>query len=254
MRWLIAITLIVFSGCAGKKMSMENASIRTVSKLRVGVVELSSHDFNIPFLYECMKGLPANGMLLDGQTRQELQTENWYSDNLIASLQKNDFATYENIKNFSLVMLLFKNKEQKSFVRLINFLSKQVRTVPMSTEQFTCENVLQTARLLLVDSIPPYADVYLNDRKVGEAPIWTSLSDGTYEVQCKLPDDVFPKKTVQIPDTFQHFCKRSNQSMHSIEHDSDDNATASEKSQSLFIYAVLGLISAAGAVLPFLLF
>ena len=137
---------------------------------------------------------------------------------------------------------------------MINFLSKQVRTVTIPADQFTCENVLSTARMLVIDSIPPYADVYLNNRKIGEAPVWTSLSDGTYEVQCKLPEDDFPKRSLQVPGTPQYFCKRQNQSMHSIETDGDRHATREEKSQSVFLYGIAGLFTAAGAILPFLIF
>lgn len=253
--YVLILLSLALSACGGKQVSsMQNASIRTIPKLRVGVVELSSHDFNIPFFYECMKNLPSNTLVLDGQTRQELESSNWYSDNLIASLKTQDFAAYNNIKNFSVLLLIFKNKEQKSFVRMINFLSKQVRTVALTEDQFSCENVLSNARVLVVESIPPFADVYIDNRKIGEAPVWTSLNDGNYEVQCKLPEDVFPKKTLKVPGPIQYLCKRDNQSVRSIENDSDNNATFSEKSQSVFLYAFLGLVSVGGAVLPFLLF
>ena len=69
---IFIIGLLFLSGCAGKNMAMKNASIRTVQKLRVGLVELSSHDFNIPSFYDCMKNYPANGLLLDVQTLQAL--------------------------------------------------------------------------------------------------------------------------------------------------------------------------------------
>ena len=97
---------------------------------------------------------------------------------------RKDFETYNNIKNFSMLMMTFRNKEQKNFVRLINFLNKRVVTLSLTPESFSCENVLAAARVVVVDSIPPFADVYINDRKIGEAPVWTSLDDGTDEVQC----------------------------------------------------------------------
>jgi hypothetical protein len=233
---------------------MGHAPIRTIQKFRVGLVELSSNDFNPSSFYDCMKNYPSAGVALDGQSRKELESEGWYSDNMVASLQKNDFEMYGNIKNFSLVLLLFKNKEQKNFIRLINFLSKQVRTLSVEPEQFTCENVLAAAKMLVIDSIPPYADVYINNRKIGEAPVWTSLSNGNYEVQCKLPDDAFPPKTLTVPETINFLCKRENQTMQGIETGTDDNADIREKTGSWLIYGLVGALSIGGTLLPFLIF
>jgi PEGA domain len=253
-KYSILLIVMSFVACASKNVPMKYASINSVQKFRLGLVELTSHEFNPAFFYDCMKSFPGSSVALDGQTRQELESEGWYSDNMIASLQKQDFETYSNIKNFSLLMMMFRNKEQKNFVRLVNFLNKRVITLSMTPESFSCENVLAAARVLVVDSIPPFADVYINDRKIGEAPIWTALDDGTYEVQCKLPDDIFPKKTLQIPGTVKHLCKRENLSMRSIEAEHDQNAERGEKSNSYFLYGVFGVLSLGGAVLPFLIF
>ena len=233
---------------------MRNESIRTVKKMRVGLVELTSHEFDPSVIYACMKEYPSSGIALDGQTRQELEGAGWFNDNMIASLKNQDFEVYSNIKNYSLLMLLFRNKEQKNFVRLVNFLSQQVITLSLSPDQFSCENLFMSAKILVIDSIPPYADVYVSDRKIGEAPIWTSLNPGTYEVECKLPDDTFPKKILQVPGTSKFLCKRENQSMQSIEHNTDENADFSEKSNSWFLYGLVGALSVGGAILPFLIF
>ena len=218
------------------------------------MVELTSHQFNPTLMYECMKNFSASSVTLDGQTREELESVGWYSDNMIASLSQPNFELYSNIKNFSLLMMLFRNKEQKNFVRLVNFLNKRVITMSLPPESFTCENVLAAARVVMIDSIPPFADVYVNERKIGEAPVWTSLDDGTYEVQCQLPDDIFPKKTIQMPGTAKHLCKRENLSMRSMEADHDRNAEAGEKTNSYFLYGLVGALSIGGAILPFLLF
>ncbi|MEZ4845704.1 MAG: PEGA domain-containing protein [Bdellovibrionota bacterium] len=119
-------------------------------------------------------------------------------------------------------------------------MNKRVITMSLPPESFSCENVLAAARILVVDSIPPFADVYINERKIGEAPIWTSLDDGTYEVQCQLPDDIFPKKTIQMPGTAKHLCKRENLSMRSLEADHDRNAEAGEKNQQLVLVRPCG--------------
>ncbi len=253
-KYLIVLISLLISACAGKTAPMSKDYIRTVQKMRVGMVELTSSELDSTAFYNCMKDYPSSGIALDGQTRQDLESVGWQSDNMIASLQTQDFETYSNIKNYSLLLLLFKNKEQKNYVRLINFLSKQVLTLSLTPDQFSCENVLAAARMIVIDSIPPYADVYINERKIGEAPVWTSLEKGTYEVGCKLPDDTFPKKPLQIPGNVKFLCTRENQSMQSIEYDNDQNADFSEKSQSWFLYGVIGLLSVGGAVLPFLIF
>ncbi len=246
--------MVFLFACASKKVAMKQDSIRTVQKFRVGMVELSSNAFDASIFYDCMKNYPSAGIALDGQTRQELEATGWFSDNMIASLQKQDFETYGNIKNFSLLMMLFKNKEQKNFIRLVNFLSKQVITLSLEPEQFACENVLAAAKLMVIDSVPPYADVYINNRQIGEAPVWTSLNSGTYELQCKLPDDSFPKTTLKVPGNVKYLCKRQNQTMQGIENSNDENSDGSEKTQSWFLYGLVGLLSLGSAVLPFLLF
>lgn len=251
----IFIGLVIFlASCAGKLIPMKNESIRSIQKMRVGLVELTSHQLDPSKIYDCLKEYPSASITLDGQTKQELESVGWLSDQLIQSLQAQDFQTYHNIKNYSLLLMLFKNKEQKNFIRLINFLSQQVITLSLNPEQFSCENVFNSARLIVVDSIPPYADVLINGRAIGEAPIWTSLRDGTYEVQCQLPDDVFPKSTLQIPGKSKILCKRENQAIQSIEHNNDETADVSEKTNSWFLYGLVGALSVGGAILPFLVF
>lgn len=248
------LALIFMMGCAGKNVLVTSDSIRTVKKLRVGMVELSSHGFDTAAFYDCMKDYPSAWVGMDSQTQRDLEADGWMMDNLVGSLQKQDFETYKNIKNFSLLLLLFKNKEQKNFIRTVNFLSKQVRTLSISSDQFTCENILASAKLIAVDSIPPFADVYINDRKIGEAPIWTSLENGNYDLQCKLPDDAFSKTSLQVPGHVKFLCKRQNQTMLGIETSTDENADADEKAGSWFLYTVAGIFTLGGAVLPFLLF
>ncbi|MCC7459977.1 MAG: PEGA domain-containing protein [Proteobacteria bacterium] len=253
-KFLVFVAVIGVSACASKSVAMKHASMRSVQKFRLGMVELTSHQFNPAAFYDCMKGFPSSTVTLDGQTRQELESLGWHSDNMIASLQSQDFETYNNIQNFSLLMMLFRNKEQKNFVRMVNFLSKRVVTLSLPPESFSCDTLLAAARVLVVDSIPPFADVYVNERVIGESPVWTSLEDGTYEVQCKLPDDIFPKKTIQLPGTVKHLCKRENLSMRSIEAENDMNLEAGEKSNSWFLYGLFGALSVGGAILPFLIF
>jgi hypothetical protein len=254
IQYCVVLIPFLISACAGKSPPMKDDYIRTVQKMNVGVVELTSNEFDSTIFYNCMKNYPASGISLDGQTRQNLESVGWQSGNMIASLQKQDFETYNNIKNYSLLLLLFRNKEQKNYIRSINFLSKQVVTLSLPSEQFSCENVLAAAKMIVIDSIPPYADVYINERKIGETPVWTSLDNGTYEVGCKLPNDIFPKQPLQVPGNVKFLCKRENQASQSSEYNNDENADFDEKSQSWFLYTIAGLFTLGSLVLPFLIF
>lgn len=246
--------LMVSIGCAAKKAPMANKTIRTVQKMRVGVIDLNVHGLNSSTFFECSKNYPKITLSLDGNTREELSQQGWTKNKWIASLNEESFEQYGEIEKYSLLLLVFKNKSGKNFVRSVNFLSKQVRTREFSEENFTCENVYSEARLQVIDSHPPFADIYLDERLIGEAPLWTSLQDGTYEVLCKLPEDVFPTSTLKVPGVVSHLCKRGNLKNMSMEHSSDSDDDAYEKSQGWFLYLLVGAASIGGAILPFLIF
>ncbi len=251
-RPLLLLALLMM-GCAGKAPPMRNETIGTIHKLRVGMVNLNDNDLKQSLFYSCMQDFPSAILSSEGSTEQELESIGFSKEKLIQTLKAQRFETYGDVKNFSLLLLLFKNNEQQNYVRLVNFLSKQIRTVTLEPDQLTCENVFLAVRLLVIDSHPPFADVYVNDRMIGEAPVWTSLKDGKYDVQCKLPGNIFPRAPLQVPGTVEFLCKRENQTTTGIETE-DENPSFGEKTQAVLLYGFLGAISISSILLPFLVF
>lgn len=244
---------LFFAACAGKKAPMRNESILTTQKLNIGLLDLSPNDYNEVSFYECIKQYPSIVILSRGSTEKKLLDQGYSKESFVQSLKSQTFEPYENVKNFSVLIFMFKNKEGTNYVRFINFFSKQIRTITMPLQEFSCENIFTTLRLVSIDSHPPLADVYIDDRLIGEAPVWTSLKDGIYDLQCKLPGNVFSRTKIQLPGKIQYLCQRENQSTIGMEEE-DENATLGEKSQNWLLYIFVGAASIGAAVLPFLLF
>ena len=215
------------------------------------MVDLNRHELDHRILFECFRNLPANQIFSTNSTEKTLSLNGPSKDQLIDSLQAQGFQPYQHVKNFSLLLLFFQSSQQQNYIRIINYLSKQVETVELPSNQLSCKRLLAEAKLLSIDSHPPFADVYIDDRMIGEAPLWTSLDEGLYEVQCKLPDDAFPKTTLRMPGTTELLCSRENQSTTNME---NRKTSASEKTESWFLYGLIAAISAGGIILPFLIF
>jgi hypothetical protein len=251
IRTFFCSMIILSVACAGKQTAPK--SFRTIQKIRVGIIELNETTLNTSGLLECSKNYPGMQVTLNGATREELSQKNWTKNRWVASLAHETFEQYDDITGYGLLLLIFRNKQEKTFVRTVNFLSKQVRTNPFEPETFECEQVYSTAKIQVIDSHPPFADVYIDDQQIGEAPVWMGLPNGTYDLQCKLPSDAFPKTTLKVPGDVFTLCKRGNQMGRGNVNNSDED-DAYEKSQGWFLYLMIGALSVGSAVLPFLLF
>lgn len=249
----IFFMVFLLGSCAAKKAPMRNESIRTVQKLNIGLLDLSPNDYSESAFYECAKELQSTVILSRGATEKKLLDQGITKESFIQTIQSQNFDPYSNIHDFSLLIFMFKNKENINYVRLVNFLSKQTRTVMLAVDQFNCENIFTALRMITIDSHPPLADIYIDDRLIGEAPLWTSLKDGMYDLQCKLPGHVFSKTKIEVPGKIQYLCQRENQVTMGME-DEDENSSFLEKSQNWFLYIFAGAASIGVAILPFLLF
>ncbi|MEZ4845705.1 MAG: hypothetical protein R2877_01670 [Bdellovibrionota bacterium] len=61
-KYSVLLLLIPMMACAGKQVAMKHSSIRSVQKMRMGMVELTSHQFNPAQMYECMKNFPGSSV------------------------------------------------------------------------------------------------------------------------------------------------------------------------------------------------
>ncbi len=162
------------------------------------------------------------------------------------------FEPYKKLRGIHLLLIAFREGGEH-YLRIVNYLGRYVSTVVLDIQNPTCEDILRAQRIVAVESNPPFADIQMNGRKLGESPLWIFLRDGSYEIECKLPGQMFSPIRFKMPGTAHVQCSRENvQSKAQV--DEFHKMSGEEKAGSVLIYLV-GIAGAIGlGILPFLLF
>lgn len=162
-----------------------------------------------------------------------------------------NFAEYERLKGLHLLFIFFSDGG-KNYLRSVNYMGRYVTSAVMDVSP-TCGQLLRSQRLFVVDSVPPIADVKLEDRLIGEAPVWTWLRDGKYAFTCELPGQSFKPVAATIPGDLRVVCQREN-----VQEKSpgvqEDKVSTEEGMGAVLVYIVSGLATLAAIVLPILFF
>ena len=164
----------------------------------------------------------------------------------------NEFGRFQVLSQFDLLFLVLRS-EGVTYLRTINYLAKFVTTVILDQTIPACIDLLRANRLVLIESHPPFADVIMDDRVIGEAPLWVWLRDGVYEIRCSLPEQFFKSVQFVVPKDFRMLCQRENRQVKGGM-TQEDEVTMDEKVGSVLVYVLAGVTSLAAIILPFLLF
>jgi hypothetical protein len=162
------------------------------------------------------------------------------------------YEEYEKIQGVHLLLLAYKSGNA-DYLKVVNYLGRYVSTVQLDVSRPTCKQLFQAQRIVLIDSNPPYADISLADRKLGEAPLWLWLKDGEYQINCELPEQKFKPKRISVPKDIDVICQREDVALNDNMQE-EVKMTGEEKAGSVLIYVVGAIASAAAIILPFLLF
>lgn len=245
---ILCLIFFLLESCSSHRPSspMRDKPIFSSQKLHIAILgfglSLDRGQFN-----RCAQDFPALTVYSEPDTVAILREQRIYPEKLLEWGE--DFSLYQRLQGIELFLLTFE-ENGVSYLRTVNYLSRSISTVVLDIASPSCIQLLKSQRLLLVQSHPPLADVAINGRNLGEAPIWTQLKDGRYQVSCKLPGEVFRPVSVLIPEDVQVLCQRENTSG---DRQSKEIGT-DEAVGSVFIFVVGALVSLAAAVLPFLFF
>ena len=106
--------------------------------------------------------------------------------------------------------------------------------------------------MVFLDSHPPLADLILDDRPIGEAPLWVWLRDGKYRIQCKLEGERFQPVTLTVPKVASVLCQREDVTG-VTDVKTDEKMTAEEKAGSVLIWTAGMAGTLAAILIPILL-
>ena len=228
---------------------MKDQSIFSTQKLQIGLLD-PGHYVDRTALDACPNEYPSVEVLGETFVHRSLRDSGIPADRLYQ--WGDEFAPYENLKGFHLLLLPFRSQGQ-TYLRTVNYFGKYVTTVLLDVRTPTCGDILRAQRLFVAESIPPIADVLVDRRPVGEAPVWAWLRDGTYEITCQLPGQTFRPMQLTIPRETRIVCQRENVDS-ATSAGKDEKMTAEEGAGAVLIYIVGAAAAAAAIILPLLLF
>ena len=245
-----ALFFALFSGgCSGKRppSPMRDEAIVSTQKLRIGLFDFSK-GFDRSGLRKCPNDVPSVELVEEAAVHRQARDLGITPEKMLEWEER--FDAFSPLRGYHLLLLVFRGPG-KTYLRTVNFLGRYVSTVEMDVGSPSCRDILRTQRLVVIDSSPPIADVKIDGRMVGEAPVWTWLKDGNYSVECVLPGEVFSKVSLDVPKTVDVFCQRENVQPSGAGIERDDS-TAEEKAGSLLVYIVGAAAAIAAIVVPIL--
>jgi hypothetical protein len=226
---------------------MRGEEIRSTKLLRVGWIDFGTRAGRRG-VDRCPEEFPALEVRSEASLVAAWRKEGVLPEHLLQ--WGSDFSRFRPIRDLHLLFLVFE-EGPKRYLRAVNFLSRSVSTVVLDVASPRCEELLRKERLVGIDSHPPIADVSVDGRVVGEAPIWISLRKGSYEISCALSGETFKPMEISIPGVVKVLCQRENtDSRSSLER--DDDITSGEKAGSVLVYLLGAAASLAAVILPIL--
>jgi hypothetical protein len=162
------------------------------------------------------------------------------------------YDAFAQLPEVQLLFLFFRVGDIR-YLRTVNRLGQFATTVILDVSRPNCKDLIRSQKMVLVQSHPPIADVLIDGRKVGEAPIWVHLKDGAYVAACLLPGQTFKPVPFTIPHDSRVLCQRENSAAQNVPGE-PDKPTIEEGVSSVFLYLVGSAASIAAIVVPFLIF
>jgi hypothetical protein len=162
------------------------------------------------------------------------------------------YAAYSAFREFELLLIAFRSGD-KDYLRIVNNLGGYVSTVVLDIPKPTCKDIFSSQRIVLLDSVPPFADVSVDGRKVGEAPRWVWLKDGTYKQDCTLTEHTFKPVKFSIPTDQRAYCQREATTGKSAP-DAEEKMSVEEGAGSVLMYIAGAAGTIAAILIPLLLF
>ena len=227
---------------------MRDESILSTQKLKIALYDFGTR-FDRSALKQCGNAFPAVELAEEAELKRILRKQGLEPKDLLRWGE--NFESFQTIRDFHLLLITFV-ENRRVYLRAINYFGKYVSTVMLDVKRPTCAHILRGQRFMVVDSSPPIADVKVDDRFIGEAPVWTWLKDGQYVVNCALPGQIFNPLSVKIPIDVHVLCRRENISSSSVPN-TEEKASMEEKAGSVLVYIVGGAAALAAIVLPILL-
>jgi hypothetical protein len=247
--WVLSVCLLAPS-CGSKRAPspMSGETIFYASELKMAVFDFGT-GLDRSRLEECSREFPSVEILGEDGVHRALRAAGLTPNTLLAWGE--DFESFRQLKGLHLLLLVFP-RDNRTYLRTVNYLGRYVTTVVLDVARPGCEDIFRAQRVVSIESHPPYADIQLDGRGIGESPLWAWLRDGTYEIQCRSPGEKFRPVKLQIPKDVRVQCLREN-----VKSDTraaeDEPMTAGEKTGSVLVFLV-GAIAAVAAILIPLLF
>ena len=105
--------------------------------------------------------------------------------------------------------------------------------------------------MVFADSHPPLADLSVDERPLGEAPLWIWLRDGAYRLGCKLPEQRFKSVSFTVPRASSVLCQRE-ETMAVSDVRTDEKMSGEEKAGSVLVWMSGMAGTLAAIILPIL--
>ncbi|MCB1197408.1 MAG: PEGA domain-containing protein [Deltaproteobacteria bacterium] len=204
----VALGLFALLLMACKPIALSDASSITFAPaLTMTVYEYNAHRTKIDPLFLCQEAFCQSVQVINPiKTKEVFHQMGWTEPVLLSFLQDESYKHYKDQDQFHLMLFFFQSKGV-DYLRVVNAFTKTVSTIKMPANQVAkLGQILQAQNLVYIASKPSLADIYINERLLGEAPLWVSLEQGSFDLVCKLPGFSGDKMTLTIPGPLQHTC------------------------------------------------
>jgi hypothetical protein len=228
---------------------MEEEAIPSFSTLRIAVFNRGS-GLDRTALEACPAQYPQVEVLDEVAVHRALRAAGMTPDALLALGDR--FAAYGPFRDFQLLLIAFR-AGGRDHLRIVNFPGRYVTTVLLDVPRPTCNQILAGQRLVSLDSIPPLADLKVDERPVGQAPLWLWLRDGDYRVECAEVGHTFKPVPLKVPAQTRLVCQREEMVSAPGGAMEPEPMTGEEKAGSVLV-TILGIAATAAAVILPILF
>ncbi len=227
---------------------MRDHSIRSIARLTVGYLDFGT-GLDLRFWSGCVAAWPSLAVYEEGSFLLALKNQGIEGVDLLS--RGETFKRFEEIKGVTLLLLYFREGENLR-VRTVNYLSRKVTTTTVRPDQHSCRGLFGQQNLVAIESHPPIADVFIDNRQIGEAPVWTHLRPGRYQIGCRLPQNTFRPETITVPNDTKILCQRENQQ--GMDESLGDVSTGDKLGAALVYLVGIAASVAAAILLPIFVF
>ncbi len=242
----------LLAACSGKTgpSPMKGEAIRSAHRFTMAIINFGSA-LDRTLLEQCPSEYPGLEVLDDTAVHRAARDAGFTAQDTLRF--GDSFAKFERMQGFQLLLIAFRSGKQ-DYLRTVNYLGGYVSTVVLDLPRPRCDDIFRAQRLVVIDSVPPMADVSVDGRPIGEAPAWVWLRDGNYKAQCQMEGHTFSPVPIAVPKTPRAVCMReeTNSKIAATKEGEMDPMTGEEKAGSVLIYIAGAAATAAAIILPLL--